>query len=1105
VRGRGLVLGLGAVAAAGLTAVAGSAASGAQAPTDRFGKVSSSFTTGAKMTPAALGNKQVTVMLQLPDNPVAVAQAQAAQQGKQFSQQQRDTLRAQIKARQDSIRGAIQSAGAAVVAQLQDAYDGILVRAPRSAVASLRSVPGVSAVRPVQTFKPTNVHSIPFVGAPQVWGGVPGATGKGEKIAMIDSGIDYTHADFGGPGTAAAFAAADAADTQPADPTMFGPAAPKVKGGFDFVGDAYDADDPAHSTPQPDPNPLDCTTGSIQAHGTHTSGTAAGFGVLSNGTTFHGPYDADTVASHSWNIGPGAAPEADIYAYRVFGCSGTTQVVSLAINQAVKDGVNVISMSLGSPFGREDDPTTVAANNAAAAGIAVVASAGNESNNAFTVGSPSTGSRVISVAANDANETFPGATIATPGGAITAIDANGAALPSGPIPVVVLRNADGSVSLGCAGVGPGGAPIPGSSPTEFTDQHVAGKIVVVLRGNCARVAKAINGQKAGAAAVVMLNTSPGLPPFEGKITSNPDTGEPFDVTIPFLGVAGCYLNTGSCSASNDSNDAETLVAADGQTATLASVALDNPGFRAIVGFSSGGPRAFDDAPKPDITAPGVSVTSAAAGTGNQGKIVSGTSQAAPAVSGSAALLLQLHPTWTPDQVKAALMNTADPTQIAHYDPRLAGAGLTQVQRAAATSVLAMTADHLNSLAFGYIPGSSSFSATKSFTVSNTGTSAVSYAFSAAPAGPQLGATIGISPGSVNVPAGGTATVNVTLSIPASAFAALPGASLFAAGNPGPGGLVNAAGAIVGTPSGGGTVLRVPYLFAPRGLSSVSATTPNRFTPTRSSSFNFAATSNLRNAGIHSGDADLYAWGIHDPQGDGTTVPDNPLDVRDVGIQVLPGSVLGGTDADRTLVFAVNMYGRTANASENEIDVAINVDSDPAPDFFVVGADLGNVFLGDVNGQFVAFVVNATTGDIVSDARFADAPMNGSTVELPLLASEIGLSATGRPHNVVGSDGPLNRLSGVGAIDYWVNAFSNTTIGNSEDDTSHALFDVFRPAVSSGDFATLGPGASGSFQLGISIGDAVRQHSLGWLVVTLDDANGGAQADEVSASAAPGVR
>src|SRR4029077_800465 len=308
------------------------------------------------------------------------------------------------------------------------------------------------------------------------------------------------HADFGGPGTAAAWSAAKASSTAPADPSLFGPGAHKVKGGYDFVGDAYNADNP-NSVPVPDPNPLDCNS-----HGTHTAGTLAGFGVLSDGTTFAGPYNAATISSHSWNVGPGVAPRADIYASRVFGCAGSSNIVDLAISRAVADAVDVISMSLGSDLGGIDDPTSVASQNAFNDGIAVVASAGNAGSSAYIVGSPSTANGVLSVAAMDASvPKYPGARLNLAAGPVSAIDANGAALPSGSFKVKVLRNADGTVSLGC-------------SKAQYAG--TAGMVVVTRRGTCARVARAFFGDEAGDAAVVMINNSAGFPPFEGPITSN---------------------------------------------------------------------------------------------------------------------------------------------------------------------------------------------------------------------------------------------------------------------------------------------------------------------------------------------------------------------------------------------------------------------------------------------------------------------------------------------------------------------------------------------------------------------------------------------------------
>ncbi|MFI5261942.1 MAG: S8 family serine peptidase, partial [Candidatus Limnocylindrales bacterium] len=322
--------------------------------------------------------ENVMVILQMAGDPVAVRQAAA---GHRFSTAEQASVRKALKAPQALLAPRIKALGGHVIGTMQDAYDGVQVYVKASQIGKLAALPGVVKVHAVQTYTRDNVNAVPYVQAPAAW--ATGLTGSTEWIAVIDTGIDFYHANFGGSGDSVDFTYGEAHDTvAPAfnhDGTTQAFPSAKVIGGYDFAGDAYDAD--TNPIPAPDPNPLDCgLAGGGDGHGSHTAGTAAGEGVLANGTTFTGPYDATTETDNSFLIGPGVAPQAKILSYRVFGCTGSTSLVTLAINQAVADGASVISMSLGSDFAAPvpaDDPDIVASDNAAGAGIVVVAASGN--------------------------------------------------------------------------------------------------------------------------------------------------------------------------------------------------------------------------------------------------------------------------------------------------------------------------------------------------------------------------------------------------------------------------------------------------------------------------------------------------------------------------------------------------------------------------------------------------------------------------------------------------------------------------------------------------------------------------------------------------------
>ncbi len=999
-------------------------------PTTQAGAVGSSF------TPRSVSaDGEVTVILQMSGDPVAVVQAE---KGRKLTASEKKTVKGKLKKTQDAIADDIASAGGDIQAQMQSAYNGIQVSLPLDEVDAVASLPGVVAVHEARTYELENAVSVPFLGVPEVWEST-GYTGAGVKVAIIDTGIDYTHADFGGEGTVAAYEAAHAQETSPADPDWFGDGAPRVKGGIDLVGDAYDAGVDG-SVPMPDPNPLDC-----QGHGSHVAGTAAGGGVLADGSVYAGPYDSST-AETEFLVAPGVAPEADLYAVRVFGCEGSTNMVVPAIDWAVDNGMDVINMSLGSPYGRADEPDAIASANAVAAGVVVIAAAGNDGHSAYMTGSPGTGSGVVSVAAVDSTATFPGAEITVDGTAVPAINANGADLGGlGELDVVRLvddpATTDVNEALGC-------------TVESFTANGItagSGQLAVSTRGTCARVAKAIYGQQAGAEAVVMVNSSDDYPPYEGEILSNPDTGEAYEVTIPFLGV----------------RSSDGAVFDDASTATVAAAQLENPSFRGYASFTSGGPRSGDGGMGPKVAAPGVSIASAGVGTGTDAEVSSGTSMAAPHVAGVAALAIEAHPTWTASDVSATLISTADPDKVSGQDPRMGGVGVVDAAQVVATQVSAsgdaFTVEdgdlHEAALNFGFQESSDTFGGTKTVTVTNHGEAAVTYSAEAAAYGDADGfaaavpATVSVAPSEVTVAPGETATLEVTVQAPASAVPTSETGLLY-----------QIAGDVVLTAEG--STLRVPYLVVPRSLSEVSATGSGALFERKNKP---EGEITFDNAGAIAGAADIYQWGLEDAADVSTAFTDTGVDLRAAGVQTYYAD-----ETDALMVFALNTHSRYSNAANNEYDILIDVDKDKKTDYILIAVDSGLVRTGFVDGQVEVFLLDVETDALFATGFGGVAPTDSGTVLLPVWASDLGLTA------------------GDGLFEYQVASYSLTSDA-TDVMTGRAGYNPWSPALTNGQYGQVAVGDELTLEFAADASSRAKQKPKGVMAVVYDNAAGAAEA------------
>ncbi|MDM5440905.1 S8 family serine peptidase [Bacillus hominis] len=354
--------------------------------------------------------------------------------------------------------------------------------------------------------------------------------------------------------------------------------------------------------------------------------------------TNHGTHVAGTIAAQKKNNADyavkGVAPEVDLYAYRVLGPwgGGNSAGILAGIDKAITDGMDVINMSLGA---QTNDPlyaTSVAVNNAMLSGVVTVVAAGNAGPNEKTLGSPGTAALGISVGASDAAMSIPTFSASVSNEKFENMQLLGKDFPD------KLEDFGGQ-SLPIVFVGLG-------KQADFTGKDLNGKIALIQRGEITFDEKIKNAKNAGAKAVIVYNN------VDGQISAY--LGEGVDL-IPSFRLSKA-----------DGERLKALGEVSFKFETLSNTKTEGDH---LADFSSRGPVNGNYDIKPDVVAPGVSVFSTAPeyindpqdgiNYGNAYVRLSGTSMASPHVAGTAALILQQHPNYTPFDVKAALMNTSD--------------------------------------------------------------------------------------------------------------------------------------------------------------------------------------------------------------------------------------------------------------------------------------------------------------------------------------------------------------------------------------------------------------------------------------------------------------
>ncbi|WP_308282908.1 S8 family serine peptidase [Pseudonocardia nigra] len=768
----------------------------------------------AAAAPPAPG-EPATVFVEL-DGPSAVQEFRAQRdEGIDRARRAAREARSRIDSLADELLARFRGAeGTNELFRTTNAVPGVALRATPATVRELAAQPGVRSVRRITPARPTNASAVQLGRAVDAWQQT-GRLGEGVRIGIVDTGIDYTHADFGGPGTAAAY---EAVDPTRVDPQLF--PNEKVVGGVDLAGDDYDADsdEKSRTVPQPDPNPLDC-----QGHGTHVAGTAAGYGVTADGEAFRGDYANLTPGLlQDMRIGPGAAPAAELYGIRVFGCSGSTALTALALDHALdpdgdgdfSDRLDVVNLSLGSAFGAVDDPVNDFVRVLTQHGVLVVAAAGNDGDVFDAGGSPGNAPEALAVASvRDAGVLLDGLNVLAPDAV------------AGPVAGQYSIEYDDYDTLDVAApvVELGGADAEGCEPYDPADAaRVRGAIVWLAwsdlgsERSCGSAPRADNAAAAGAVGALLTSQRPEF--GSTRIAGNAEIPM-FQLTGPATAALRPALAAGALRVrlAGELRGSQQITVPELEDTVSA--------------FTSRGVRG--PTVKPDVAGPGETITSAASGTGAGRSSKSGTSMSSPFVAGVAALVREEYPDRSPAEVKAAIMGTATADVLAADGERLApmrvGAGRVDARAALATPVLAANAEEpvAVSVTFGAleVPPGAPLVRREQIRVTNSGAVPVALAATYEPVTRMPGVRYDVTPEQADVPPGGAALLDVAVRVDdPSALRRTPDPTLELVQEGRPRQYVaDASGHVVLTPQDGDVpTLRVPVSAAPEPVSDLSA-------------------------------------------------------------------------------------------------------------------------------------------------------------------------------------------------------------------------------------------------------------------------------------------